>query len=158
MVKNIIRTVELLENFNIDEKRLYIKILPFIQEAIVEQLRPTEEELIIWKTSSTGRFQFREYINNHSKKRLPEKHVDALWNYYTGNVNIQRSKMLLERFKILNKDNQNCAYCSEKENLQIDHKIPLVKGGLDELENLQYLCAKCNYAKRGSYDFIDLIC
>lgn len=40
-----------------------------------------------------------------------------------------------------------CVYCSSEDNLQIDHIIPITKGGGDEIENLQILCKTCNVKK-----------
>ena len=40
-----------------------------------------------------------------------------------------------------------CKYCRNKENLTADHKIPKIKGGSDDLKNLQCLCKKCNGIK-----------
>jgi len=35
---------------------------------------------------------------------------------------------------------------------QVDHKIPRAKGGKDEIENLRWVCAEINYAKRDMSD------
>lgn len=43
----------------------------------------------------------------------------------------------------------HCKYCHSTENLTIDHKIPIVQGGTDELSNLQCLCKGCNQMKSG---------
>lgn len=40
-----------------------------------------------------------------------------------------------------------CAFCASPENLTIDHIIPIFKGGLNELDNLQYLCRPCHNKK-----------
>lgn len=40
-----------------------------------------------------------------------------------------------------------CRYCFSTENLTIDHKNPISKGGNDELKNLQCLCRRCNGIK-----------
>jgi len=40
-----------------------------------------------------------------------------------------------------------CKYCRNKENLTIDHKIPRIKGGSNDISNLQCLCKKCNGLK-----------
>lgn len=40
-----------------------------------------------------------------------------------------------------------CKYCRNKENLTIDHKIPKIKGGSNDINNLQCLCKKCNGLK-----------
>lgn len=41
----------------------------------------------------------------------------------------------------------SCVYCGTTERLLLDHKVPRSRGGGDELENLQILCADCNSHK-----------
>jgi len=48
---------------------------------------------------------------------------------------------------IFKRDNYKCKNCAAEENLTIDHIIPLVKGGNNDLENLQVLCMLCNLKK-----------
>ena len=43
-----------------------------------------------------------------------------------------------------------CAYCGRSHRidyLEIDHKLPVSRGGGDEVENLQLLCTSCNMRK-----------
>ena len=40
-----------------------------------------------------------------------------------------------------------CANCDERQNLVLDHVIPIAKGGLSRLDNLQVLCSTCNRIK-----------
>lgn len=42
-----------------------------------------------------------------------------------------------------------CSYCRSTEKLTVDHKIPLVQGGSNEIDNLQTLCYRCNSLKSG---------
>lgn len=42
---------------------------------------------------------------------------------------------------------ERCANCGAGENLVLDHVIPIAKGGLSQLDNLQLLCAECNRIK-----------
>lgn len=45
---------------------------------------------------------------------------------------------------------KRCAYCRKKPpevKLTIDHKIPLSRGGANNLDNLQSLCQRCNGIK-----------
>jgi hypothetical protein len=57
------------------------------------------------------------------------------------------------RNSIKKRDNHTCRYCSVSLAaephllLEVDHVIPLSKGGLSTLENLQTLCWRCNRAK-----------
>ena len=55
------------------------------------------------------------------------------------------------RHEVFKRDNYKCVECgASKEDgatLHIDHKIPVSKGGTDELDNLQTLCSDCNLNK-----------
>ena len=55
------------------------------------------------------------------------------------------------RKEVFKRDNYKCVECgASKEDgatLHVDHKIPVSKGGTDELDNLQTLCSKCNLNK-----------
>ncbi len=57
------------------------------------------------------------------------------------------------REKIKQRDNYTCQQCGLSTNdeknllLEIDHIIPLSKGGMSTEENLQTLCANCNLGK-----------
>lgn len=54
------------------------------------------------------------------------------------------------RHEIFKRDNYRCLECgvtNEQRELQIDHIIPISRGGSDELSNLQTLCTVCNLLK-----------
>ena len=41
-----------------------------------------------------------------------------------------------------------CAYCGEAKKLTRDHKLPLSRGGTDDITNLVPACKSCNSKKR----------
>lgn len=56
------------------------------------------------------------------------------------------------RFEILQRDNFTCQYCGkntkeDKIKLEIDHKIPISKGGSNNPHNLITSCSECNRGK-----------
>ena len=61
---------------------------------------------------------------------------------------------LKDRWAVLKRDNYRCAKCGASPSsdhtveLEIDHVIPVVKGGRNSLENLQTLCRRCNQGKK----------
>ena len=57
-----------------------------------------------------------------------------------------------ERYAMLERQAFKCAYCGDHEQLELDHKIPVVDGGTNALTNLQYLCQLCNNLKRRTWD------
>ena len=50
------------------------------------------------------------------------------------------------REALLNKESK-CCKCESKENLTIDHIIPVTAGGKNEIKNTQILCSTCNIKK-----------
>jgi hypothetical protein len=55
------------------------------------------------------------------------------------------------RFQILKRDGYRCQLCGATANdgakLEIDHIVPVAKGGTNDLSNLQVLCRDCNSGK-----------
>lgn len=62
----------------------------------------------------------------------------------------QRNVSKLCRRRILKRDGNKCLRCGSKNNLTLDHIIPVAKGGIKAKWNLQTLCGKCNSYK-GEY-------
>lgn len=68
--------------------------------------------------------------------------------------NVRETIPLNVRWKILKKDNYTCVKCGQspaKNNnveLEIDHILPVAKGGTNDIENLQTLCRNCNQGKK----------
>ncbi|MEK6226560.1 MAG: HNH endonuclease signature motif containing protein [Chloroflexota bacterium] len=40
-----------------------------------------------------------------------------------------------------------CAYCGERAPLEIDHRVPLARGGTDSIDNILPACGPCNRRK-----------
>ena len=51
------------------------------------------------------------------------------------------------REKVFKIHGEKCLKCGSKENIQLDHIVPVAAGGLDEIKNLQPLCKACNSSK-----------
>lgn len=48
---------------------------------------------------------------------------------------------------VFSRDEHKCRYCGSTKNLEVDHIIPLARGGTSDMSNLQTLCADCNRRK-----------
>lgn len=88
------------------------------------------------------------------------ENIDRFINYLSDAIKFQKSiagqRALMTsalREKIKTRDSHTCQYCSlsttQEPNLllEIDHIIPLSKGGITTEENLQTLCWRCNRTK-----------
>lgn len=51
------------------------------------------------------------------------------------------------RRTVYKRDGYRCVFCGSPDDLQIDHKIPVSRGGTNDIRNLQTLCRYCNVNK-----------
>lgn len=64
---------------------------------------------------------------------------------------IREEISIRKRFLVLKRDQFTCVLCGRSGigvKLEVDHKIPVSKGGSNTLDNLQTLCYECNRGKR----------
>jgi len=96
-------------------------------------------ELICW---------FKKELNN------PRKYVDAISfttntsKKYVRNVlsgRIEHGLTNKERKDILERDDYQCKLCSEENNLEVHHVIPVANGGGKYSKNLCTLCSNCHF-------------
>lgn len=59
-----------------------------------------------------------------------------------GRVSAPTRRMVFAR------DERTCVACGSRDRISIDHIIPLIHGGTNDLDNLQTLCIPCNSSKQ----------
>lgn len=113
--------------------------------------------------------QRARYAANHEKaaekyRRYRDKHADELrakWREYArspeGKANLHRHrakrKAVPGKFTAaewrakLAEFGGCCAFCGTNVNIQIDHIVPLARGGSNAIDNIQPLCKLCNSRK-----------
>ena len=78
------------------------------------------------------------------KKILEIKHILFILR------EIKRPAISFNRYSILKRDNFTCQYCGRKAPnvvLEVDHTVPVSKGGTDDPSNLKAICFECNRQK-----------
>ena len=85
------------------------------------------------------------YCNRHKSERQHKYRIDkpSSWKVY-GRLWNRLRKIKLYR-------NPYCEICG-KVATEVDHIVPIRKGGLNELDNLQSLCKSCHSRKTAKYD------
>ena len=72
----------------------------------------------------------------------------------TENEPVRITISLKDRWAVLKRDNYRCVKCgaspsnNHEVELEVDHIVPVAKGGGNMLENLQTLCRECNQGKK----------
>ena len=80
---------------------------------------------------------------------------------YVENVVIKKNRKAINnsiKYDIMKRDNFKCQYCGKSPAidsnviLEIDHILPVSKGGTNEIENLKTICKDCNIGKFNKYE------
>lgn len=105
----------------------------------------------------------RRMVRLASKRYPHEKPIKALRRYlYDAAVELdlfeprasveeeRKRKVIHNGIKraVFDRDGWECQICGDHKSLVVDHIIPWSKGGPDEMDNYQTLCAPCNTKKR----------
>lgn len=91
---------------------------------------------------------------NHASEEAIQALTEA-FNEFKGSKGNRVGIPLNLRFQIFKRDNYKCRICGasvrhDNIKLEIDHKIPVSKGGTNDENNLWTLCFNCNRGKRTS--------
>ena len=102
----------------------------------------------------------RDWLNNYQIMTMPDKQFREFVTDYVhnpANIHYETDKkperIAWERVRnersrlVFKRDEHCCSSCGSTEYLEIDHIIPLARGGSNELDNLQILCRSCNRRK-----------
>ena len=79
--------------------------------------------------------------NNRERTRVNRHNYDARKRANGGRLTVEEWRSVLAEF------GYRCAYCSSSENLEMDHVVPVVKGGRHDLSNVVPACMSCNRTK-----------
>jgi len=101
---------------------------------------PREIKDIIFKLNQKEESYYRPYYKDK--------------NIWASICKVERGKVTNKmRFAIYERDGYKCCKCHRStSNLEIDHIIPISKGGKSTWDNLQTLCHECNVKKGADID------
>ncbi len=88
----------------------------------------------------------RKLAHAEAIQALEEAHAE-----FKSGTKVRSGLSLSLRFDIFRRDEYRCQICgfstADGAKLEVDHKVPVVKGGSDETSNLWILCFRCNRGK-----------
>lgn len=124
-------------NFLIMVKLNLTNINGYLRESKAQEFRPKEiRDLITYIDQKRGSYYTNSWI------------WEAICRVERGKVS---NKL---RFAIYQRDGYRCQRCHRKTNdLEIDHIIPIARGGKTEYSNLQTLCRRCNKMKGTNIEY-----
>lgn len=125
-----------------------IEVQPSAQEDLAKLVKDFTHSFFVFngitKEQFVARFPLTELLR---QSRIPRQlSIASKQRIRTGRKAISKRLRLL----ILERDGYKCCLCgktAKETKLEVDHKIPVAKGGTDSLNNLWTLCIDCNRGK-----------
>jgi uncharacterized protein YozE (UPF0346 family) len=86
---------------------------------------------------------------------LPLNHEENGVNNTGERKYVRGSMTSSKRYDVLRRDQFQCVLCGasgSEANLEVDHIVPVSKGGSDDMDNLRCLCFRCNRGKHSKIE------
>lgn len=101
--------------------------------------------------SRTAVLSFGELVSSLALMRHQRQHANTV----TARRRAERAKMTTAmRIDVLRRDQHTCRFCGAKAptvELEVDHIVPVSRGGKTVMSNLQTLCSDCNRGKSNRF-------
>jgi len=119
----------------------------------IELLRPSREQMQQWRKAENGLAKFASFLEEKTKRVWTGESVFKLWEIYRMERRSSprvshRDPVMIRNFM---KHGTNCCqHCGERIaqiDAEVDHIIPVTRGGSSAKSNLQVLCRNCNRRK-----------
>ena len=129
-------------------KKIKAEILPYDGCDAVLLLRALEEKEFIFMYEADG-VSYIEITNWHKHQNPHHMEAPSEIPAPSGGINKYNHNPVTknQRERIFKRDVGRCSLCGKRENLSIDHIIPVSKGGSSDDSNLRTLCMDCNNKK-----------
>lgn len=163
LIEDIISVEDILLEYIIDSRwKDYRKFVKKLTEKIIEKQPSTQEDLAklvrnlthpfftfngITKEQFVVRFPLTELL---LQSRIPRQPLTSTAPTRKQSKPRRRGISKKLRLLILERDGYRCCLCgktAKETKLEVDHKVPVAKGGKDSLDNLWTLCIDCNRGK-----------
>lgn len=112
-------------------------------------------KVAIQRNLAQWRRRNKDYLTTYQQE-WRSKNTDKVRLYSRVHGSIRRAReRAVDNFEITSRDirrllNQKCVYCGNS-STQIDHVIPLSRGGTNGIGNLASACTKCNASKNNRF-------
>jgi hypothetical protein len=156
------RDIEILvSQLGLDFNFLLHEIKWALGEERINRVTPKIEQFLTWSRQPTGLYEFWKFANEQLGLPIDEDEIHDIWNCIslTLSAHRRRSFSFQDYLMIAIRSEQKCAFCSRSPpevTLEIDHVLPVSKGGRDLPFNLRFLCQHCNRSRGNCFRWADV--
>lgn len=155
IVRAIDYNAQLYEKYTVEYRRLSVGAKSRMEEIMCKNIKMKPKLNIEFKLTLFYKY-FDTTMSNDFKYDIKDirKAISAVKVICEAKKKAQYERSLMSdalRFRIFKRDGYMCQICGKKRidgvELEVDHIIPISKGGETTMDNLQTLCKRCNRGK-----------
>jgi len=137
------------------------EILWSLGEVRINHVTPTYEQFREWSRQKDGPRKFWVFAESQLKAEVTQDEILDIWKCLdlTLNARKRRAFTFQEYLMIAVRSDQKCEVCGKRPPevyLEIDHILPVSKGGNEMVLNLRFLCQYHNRARGNRFRWADI--
>ena len=130
-------------------------------EERINHVTPTYDQFRLWSRERDGLNRFWEFANLQIDTPLSAEEAHDIWDCIDLTLVARRRKAFTfqDYLMIAIKSDQACEICGKRPpdvTLEIDHIVPVSKGGTDSALNLRFLCQYHNRSRGNRFHWADV--
>jgi hypothetical protein len=130
-------------------------------EERINYVTPTYEQFREWSRQRDGLYKFWSYANSKLKTELLPEEILDIWKCIDLTLNARKRRQFTfqEYLMIAVRSDQKCEICHKhppEVTLEIDHILPVSKGGSETALNLRFLCQYHNRSRGNRFRWADI--
>ena len=142
-----------------------VRFLHEIQWALGEErinrVTPTYDLFRKWDRQRDGLYEFWRFANSRLDASLSQEEVRDIWECVDLTLNARRRRQFsfADYLMIAIRSEQKCEFCNRcppEVTLEIDHILPVSKGGDESPVNLRFLCQYHNRSRGNRFRWSDI--
>ena len=122
------------------------------ERAFIASVWPAPGQIAQWKATGSLTKGLAGHILRTTGRIVTVETAERLWRLFTSQPQPRRRRTVFDflgGFTTVLK----CKHCGDKKGpFHVDHVVPLAKGGIESITNLQILCETCNLKKGSKLD------
>jgi 5-methylcytosine-specific restriction endonuclease McrA len=151
----------LAEQLHLDIGLLFKEIEWALGEQRINTVTPSADVFREWSRRTDGLYEFWKYARYMLNNELDQEEVRDLWDCIDLTLNKQSRKALTfqDYLIVAARSDQKCEYCGGRPpevSLDIDHVVPVSRGGDNTYFNLRFLCEHHNRSRGNRFRWADL--
>ena len=151
----------LLDQVGVDPGLLAHEVYWALGEVRITRVTPTVDQFLIWRRERNGLADFWNHVRNCLNSEIDPEEVRDLWECVDLTLNAHKRKPMgwQECLVLAMASDTRCEQCGKEPpnvTLEIDHVLPVSRGGRNSYLNLRFLCTRCNRSRGNRFRWADV--